>query len=119
MSITATDRPRINVSEATRLYDLAATTLPYIPDTIDTIENDPVVNKPKHYQTRFGFETIDVMAAFTEDLKGMQAIDTAQVIKYITRWSKKDGLRDLKKARYYLEHLISVVEGGDVGDDNE
>lgn len=119
MSISVTDRPRIDVSDATRSYETEVVTLPYITTAIDTIEKDPIVNKPEHYQTRFGFETIDVMAAFTEELKGMQAIDTAQVIKYITRWSKKDGLRDLKKARYYLEHLISVVEGGDVGDDNE
>ena len=99
------------------------TTLPYMPITIDTDnakivagEIDPMVEKPEHYQTRFGFETIDVMDAFTEDLKGMQAVDTAQVIKYITRWAKKDGLRDLKKARYYLDHVISIVEGGDIGD---
>lgn len=99
------------------------TTFPYTPITIDTSnakivagEIDPMVKKPEHYQTRFGFETIDVMDAFTEDLKGMQAVDTAQVIKYITRWHKKDGLRDLKKARYYLDHLISIVEGGDIGD---
>ena len=52
---------------------------------------------------------IDVMDAFTEGLEGIDAVDTAQVIKYICRWKKKNGLEDLKKAKWYLDHLISKV----------
>ena len=28
------------------------------------------------------------------------------VVKYVTRWRKKDGIRDLHKARHYLDMLI-------------
>ena len=52
---------------------------------------------------------IDAMDAFTEGLEGIEAVDTAQVIKYICRWKKKNGLEDLKKAKWYLDHLISKV----------
>ena len=68
------------------------------------------VNHPDHYQAETGMEVIDVMEAFTFDLKGIEAVDTSNVIKYICRWKKKNGLQDLKKARWYLEHLINHVE---------
>lgn len=30
------------------------------------------------------------------------------VIKYVTRWRDKDGIKDLEKAMHYLEKLIEV-----------
>lgn len=72
-----------------------------------------IVNKPPHYQTKNGIETIDVIEAFTEDLEGMEAICTANVIKYICRWKKKNGVEDLKKAKWYLNRLISTLEGAE------
>lgn len=35
---------------------------------------------------------------------------TGNVIKYLTRWQHKDGLRDLLKARDYLNWLIEEAE---------
>lgn len=32
------------------------------------------------------------------------------VIKYVVRWSIKNGLEDLKKARHYIDLLIELVE---------
>lgn len=64
------------------------------------------VNHPSHYQSKSGIEVIDVMEAFTADLKGIEAVDTAQVIKYICRWPNKNGVQDLEKAKWYIEHLI-------------
>jgi hypothetical protein len=32
------------------------------------------------------------------------------IIKYVSRWKKKDGLRDLKKARHFLDLLIEMTE---------
>ena len=29
------------------------------------------------------------------------------VVKYVTRWKDKDGIKDLEKARHYLDLLIS------------
>lgn len=74
------------------------------------VEKTDMVNHPGHYKTESGLETIDVIKAFTSDLKGIQATDTGNVIKYICRWKKKNGLEDLKKAKWYLEHLINEVE---------
>lgn len=68
------------------------------------------VNHPAHYQSETGLEVIDVIEAFTFDLKGIEATDTGNVIKYICRWNSKNGLEDLKKAQWYLNHLISHVE---------
>ena len=69
-----------------------------------------MVNKPPHYRTKTGLETIDVIEAFTDGLNGIEATDTGNVIKYICRWKKKNGLQDLQKAQWYLNHLIKHVE---------
>lgn len=76
-----------------------------------TVAEEPdMVNHPPHYTTANGLETIDVIEAFTADLKGIEAVDTANVIKYICRWKNKNGLQDLQKAKWYLEHLIKYIE---------
>ena len=72
--------------------------------------DDKMVSHPDHYKSDAGLEVIDVIEAFTSDLKGVQATDTGNVIKYICRWKKKNGLQDLKKAMWYLQHLIDHVE---------
>lgn len=71
---------------------------------------DKMVEHPQHYQTESGLEAVTVMEEFTAHLVGKEATNTYQVIKYILRWKKKDGLRDLKKCRYYLDRLINIVE---------
>ena len=68
------------------------------------------VNHPKHYKSETGLEAIDVIEAFTFDLKGIEAVDTGNVLKYMCRWNNKNGLEDLKKARWYLNHLIDHIE---------
>lgn len=35
------------------------------------------------------------------------------VIKYVVRWSIKNGLEDLKKARHYIDLLIEMEEAKD------
>lgn len=72
--------------------------------------NDIMVSHPSHYQSKSGLETIDVIEAFTFDLEGIEAVDTGNVLKYMCRWKAKNGLQDLKKAAWYLEHLINHVE---------
>lgn len=83
-------------------------------DSIETIHtgSNPV-NHPSHYQSDKGIEVIDMMEAFTENLEGIEAVDTAQIIKYICRWKKKNGKEDLKKAEWYLQHLINHIEKGE------
>lgn len=63
------------------------------------------VNNPSHY-TAGKVECIDAMEAAVTGLEGMEAVLTAQVLKYIWRWKKKNGLEDLRKAEWYLTRLI-------------
>ena len=72
--------------------------------------NDKMVSHPDHYQSETGLEVIDVIEAFTFDLKGIEATDTGNVIKHICRWKNKNGLQDLEKAKWYLDHLIDHVK---------
>lgn len=71
---------------------------------------DKMVSHPDHYQSESGLEVIDVVEAFTEDLKGIEATDTGNVLKYMCRWKKKNGLQDLEKAEWYLKHLIKHIK---------
>lgn len=86
----------------------------FINTTTDTSEKsysiNDTVNHPAHYKSDTGLEAITVIRAFTEELKGMEAVDTANILKYMCRWKKKNGLEDLKKARWYLNNLINYVE---------
>ena len=81
---------------------------------------DKMVSHPDHYQSKTGLEVIEVIEAFTSDLTGIEAVDTANVIKYICRWKKKNGLQDLNKAMWYLQNLINhVAEEDDSATDEE
>lgn len=68
---------------------------------------DPV-NRPAHY-TSGGIECIDAMqAAF-----GAEAVKDfclCNAFKYLWRHRQKNGVEDLKKARWYLNRLIREME---------
>lgn len=66
------------------------------------------IEHPSYYQGKV--EVIDVIDSFTSRLRGIEAFDSGNCIKYLCRWSEKGGLEDLKKARWYLDHLINHVE---------
>ena len=70
-----------------------------------------VVSKPEHYNTNLpeGVEVIDIIEAQTTHLSGIRAVCQANLIKYTLRWQKKNGVEDLKKARYYLDRLIGEL----------
>lgn len=67
------------------------------------------VNHPSHY-TQGGVECIDALAAATVNLQGIEAVCTANAIKYLWRWKQKNGIEDLKKAKWYIDKLISEEE---------
>lgn len=73
-----------------------------------------MVNHPRHYKTKNGLEAIDVIEAFTDGLNGIEASDTANIIKYACRWKKKNGIEDLKKIRWYVNHLIKHLNPNDI-----
>ena len=66
------------------------------------------VNQPAHYQGKV--ECIDAIESAVEGLEGLEAVCTANVIKYVWRWKKKNGIEDLKKADWYLKKLISLLD---------
>lgn len=70
---------------------------------------DQMVSHPPHYQSKTGLEVIEVIEAFTSNLKGIEATDTGNVLKYMCRWKEKNGLQDLEKAKWYLDHLIDHI----------
>ena len=71
-------------------------------------KND-MVNHPAHY-TAGGIECIDALAAATTGLDGIEAVCTANAIKYLWRWKYKNGKEDLEKAKWYINHLIEELD---------
>ena len=67
------------------------------------------VNHPSHY-TAGGIECIDALKAATAELRGIEAVCTANAIKYLWRWKCKNGTEDLRKAIWYIERLIKERE---------
>lgn len=70
------------------------------------------IDRPAHY-TAGKVECIDAIEAATVGLEGIQAVCTGNVIKYVWRWKRKNGVDDLCKARWYLDKLIEEVERND------
>ncbi len=59
------------------------------------------MQSPSHYKdTRLMDLLIDRQVPFAE----------GNIMKYIFRWREKDGLRDLQKAKVYLDALITYEE---------
>lgn len=79
---------------------------PYNEDSSN--EDQDVVNNPNHY-TSGSIECIDAMQASLppEQFKGFLR---GNVQKYCWRCDKKNGLEDLKKARWYLDKLIETID---------
>ena len=63
---------------------------------------------PDHYK-QGSVECIDALAAATVNLSGLDAVCTANAIKYLWRWKQKNGVEDLKKARWYIDRLIDAA----------
>jgi hypothetical protein len=65
---------------------------------------DPV-NNPSHYCEGRAYEPIDVINDWE------LGFDLGNVVKYISRAGRKNNaLEDLKKARFYLNHQINMLE---------
>ena len=72
-------------------------------------ETDITINQPKHYNVNWkgeqAIQTYDYIRSWKMDYP------ESNIVKYITRHPYKGhSLRDLKKARWYLNKLIAEVE---------
>ena len=74
---------------------------------IDKDKKD-MVNNPPHYNAS-GVECIDAISAATEE--GFEYYLQGNIMKYVWRYRYKNGTEDLKKAQWYLNKLITEVEG--------
>jgi len=68
-----------------------------------------MVNHPGHYASG-AIECKDAIREAVKDYKGWSAKCAGDVIKYIWRAHKKNGLEDLKKAQWYMNELVAEVE---------
>lgn len=75
---------------------------------VESLKED-VVNHPSHYETG-KFECIEVM----EEALGKEAVKNfciCNAFKYLYRHKNKNGLEDIKKAKWYLDLYIKLSEG--------
>lgn len=61
------------------------------------------VNHPSHYNTG-SMEVIDAIDGL--DL----GFEAGNILKYVARYKHKNGIEDLRKAAWYLNHLIEKEE---------
>jgi hypothetical protein len=90
-----------------------------------TKEDYNVISKPKHYMlfnaetviffvdNNKGIEVRDVITQLVEKLRvdkdsGMFVADYVQLMQYLMRFMDKNGVEDLKKARWYLDKMIEA-----------
>lgn len=78
-------------------------------------EYTDTVRSPKHYKLDgLEIESIDVVSAVTG--KQFEGFCIGNILKYVMRYKKKNGVEDLKKARVYLDWLIPFLESEEQDD---
>lgn len=71
------------------------------------VKASDLVNNPPHYN-QSGIECIQAILAATHEQR--EGYLQGNIIKYIWRYRYKNGLEDLKKAKWYVEKLIEVYK---------
>lgn len=72
-------------------------------------EINDAVEHPAHYN-QGGIECIEAIKAATVGKKGIEAVCTANAIKYLWRFEAKNGIEDVKKAAWFVNRLIAELE---------
>lgn len=73
------------------------------------------VNHPQHYELPNGIECFDVLLA-TQGKTNVQAFCICNAVKYLFRHLRKNGLEDVKKARWYIDKFIELEEEANDGE---
>lgn len=71
-------------------------------------KNVDMVSLPPHYKTG-RFECIDVMVE-TQGVEATQNFCVCNALKYLYRHKRKNGVEDIKKARWYMDKYIELEE---------
>lgn len=66
------------------------------------------LSTPSHYN--IAIQPVDYIAANNMDFFH------GNVIKYVTRWQGKDGIKDLEKAMDYLQRITAMAKAGHYGE---
>ena len=69
-----------------------------------------MVNHPPHYNKQ-GIECIDAISAALGE--GMEYYLQGNIMKYLWRYRYKNGVEDLKKAKWYLDKVIEEKSSGE------
>lgn len=80
-------------------------------DFAPSVNEKPVndnVNHPSHYETG-SFECTDVMLE-TQGKETVKNFCLCNAFKYIYRHNNKNGLEDIKKAKWYIDKYIELSE---------
>ena len=72
--------------------------------------SDPI--NPSHYDAVDGSD-VDCRRAMLAMIgfEGMKYFHAGNVLKYLWRWERKNGVEDLRKATRHVEFLIALEEG--------
>lgn len=72
-----------------------------------TVEENNI--KPNHYKLNIkgqDIEVMDIIDAVVKNMDGRKGYIVGNILKYVCRAEKKNGLEDYKKSRTYLDMLI-------------
>jgi hypothetical protein len=72
-------------------------------------ENVNVHINPRHYKNG-KVECIDAIESAVVGKVGIEATCVSNIIKYLWRYEDKNGIVDVKKAKWYLDKLINTIE---------
>lgn len=72
------------------------------------------VNRPAHYASG-GIEAIEALES-SMSVEAFRGFLKGNVIKYVWRYEQKNGLEDLRKAKWYLKALIFALENQEEAD---
>lgn len=67
------------------------------------------INHPARYN-KGSIECIDAIETATSDCIGIESVCIGNAIKYLWRWKDKEQIKSLKKAVWYINHLIEYLE---------
>lgn len=83
--------------------------------TVEMSANFDPVDRPAHYAKDRRYEVIDVLEDWVSRAPGpIEASLQFSCCKYLGRlWDKENPCRDARKARWYLDRLIRVLDGND------
>lgn len=72
-----------------------------------------MVDHPPHYETE-GIECIDAMIVSQGSVETMDFC-LCNAFKYIWRHSRKNGVEDIRKAKWYIDKYLELADGDESG----